>query len=102
MPTTFKRDDIGPWIEKAATENLDYGFDWDAPGEEWLGSDAIATSTWEVDAGLTKGATSNTTTTASVWLSGGTLGATYTVTNTITTTGGRTGVRSFRIKIVAR
>lgn len=102
MPTTFRRDDIGPWIEKAPAEALDYGFDWNAPGEEWLDADTIASSVWAVDAGLTKGATSNTTTTASVWLSGGTLGATYTVTNTITTTGGRTGVRSFRIKIVAR
>ncbi len=102
MPTTFEFDDIGPWIAKAPTEVLDYGLDWNAPGELWLGSDTIASSAWTVDAGLTKGATSNTLTTASVWLSGGALGTSYTVTNTITTAGGRTGVRSFRVVIVAR
>lgn len=79
---------------------LDYQRDW----SDWLATvdDTIATSTWIVPPGLTKGAESKTDTTATVWLSGGTVGTSYDVTNRITTAGGRTDDRTFRISIRER
>ena len=75
--------------------SLDYGFDWSA----WLGTDTIATSTWTVDSGITKGATSNTTTTTTVWLSGGTVGTTYNAVNRIVTAGGRTNDHTLTVRV---
>jgi hypothetical protein len=75
--------------------SLDYGINWAA----WLGTDTIATSTWIVDVGLTKGTASNTTTTTTVWLSGGTLGVTYKAVNRIVTAGGRTNDRTLRVRV---
>lgn len=76
---------------------LDYGFDWATDG--WLGSDTIASATWVVPSGLTKGSETNTTTTATVWLSGGTVATDYTVTCRITTAGGRIDDRSLLIQV---
>lgn len=74
---------------------LDYQIDW----ATWLGTDTIATSTWVVPTGLTKGSDTKTATTATVWLSGGTVGQRYSVTNRITTAGGRTEDGSFDIVV---
>lgn len=88
----------GTRFVKDPDASKDYGFDWSA----WLtssGNDTIATSTWIVDAGITKGATGNTATTTTVWLSGGTAGTSYKVTNRIVTAGGRTDDRTLYVTV---
>ena len=83
-------------MEKSPGEVVDFGMDW----SDWLALtpdgavDAIATSDWDVSAGLTNVSEDMTTAKTAVWLSGGTAGRRYEVTNTITTTGGRTSDRS--------
>lgn len=77
---------------------LPYGFNWST----WLGSDTIATSTWTVPTGLTKGADSHTTTQTLVWLSGGTDGEHYRVTNHIVTAAGKEDDRSLVIAVKQR
>jgi len=73
---------------------LDYGVDWSL----WLaGGETISTSTFTVDAGLTKNSQTNTTVSATVWLSGGTIGQRYKVVNEITTTAGRTNDATFTV-----
>lgn len=80
---------------------LDYSVDWSS----WLGSDEIATSTWEItgtDSDLTVTTDSKTTTATTVWLSGGTLGVIYSVVNRITTDGGRTDDRTIAVQMVEK
>jgi len=77
---------------------LDYTVDWTT----WLSTDVIATSSWTVPNGLTKGAETKTEKTASIWLSGGTVGQEYTVVNKITTAAGRTDERTIIIAVVER
>ena len=77
---------------------LDFSVDWSA----WLSSETISTSSFTVEAGLTKDSESNDTTSATVWLSGGVSGTSYTVTNTITTSAGRTDERSLTINVIDR
>lgn len=75
---------------------LDYQVDWSA----WLvDGDTIASSTWEVQSGLTLETDASSTTTATAWLSGGTAGATYRVTNRITTAAGLTDDRTLFIQV---
>lgn len=102
MPTKFEYDAVGPWIAKDPDAALDYAVDWNAPGEAWLGDDTIASVAWDVGAGLTKDAESNTASVATVWLSGGTAGETYAVACRITTAAGRTDERTFRVKVQHR
>lgn len=77
---------------------LDYGFDWTL----WLGTDTIATSAWEVPAGLVQESDSHSTTGAVVWISGGTAGTEYLIRNSITTAAGRTDERSLLIRVEKR
>jgi hypothetical protein len=60
---------------------VDYQINW-AP---WLDGDTIASSTWVVEAGITKVSDTFTNTTTTIWLSGGTTGP-YRLTNRIVTT----------------
>jgi hypothetical protein len=83
---------------KAPTETLDYSIDW----SDWLDDDAISTSSWSADTGITVAtdpAASNTATIATVWLSGGTAGQNYKVINTIVTSGERTAIRYIEIRV---
>lgn len=98
MPTAFKKDALGFYIDKDPNANLDYEIDW----TRWLDGDAITGSVWTVPAGLNKTSESQTTSKAKVWLSGGTLAATYTVTNRITTASGRVDDQSFRVMMAER
>jgi hypothetical protein len=83
---------------KDPSATLDYGLDWGAKG--WLlAGDTITASTFTVDAGLTKGTTTNDTTTTTVWLSGGTDQTDYLVVNHITTAAGRQDERTFKVKV---
>lgn len=100
--SAFTRDTSasgGWWVEKDPDAVLDYELNWDATGQSVLDGDTIDTSTWIVEAGLTKASESNTTTTAKVWLSGGTEGTTYRVTNRIETAGGRVLDQSFDVRV---
>ena len=72
---------------------LDYSRVWILDG------DTIATSTWVVPTGLTKGLDTYDATSVTVWLSGGTAHETYIVTNRITTASGRTIDRSWLITV---
>jgi hypothetical protein len=98
MTTSFLTDALGSYIYKDPVAVLDYLVDWTA----WLAGDTIATSSFVVDAGLTKQSQTNTPSTATVWLAGGTIGQSYNVTNTITTAGGRTEDRQFRAVLINR
>lgn len=88
-PHGFPRWDKDPQAVK------DYSLDW----SDWLGTDTIASSTWEVPSGIIKDQSGNTTTVTSVWLRGGTIGNTYQVSNKVTTAGGRTDVRTIEIQV---
>ena len=81
---------------KDPNAKLDYTIDW----TQWLDTDTITASTWEVSSTeLTIESNSNTNTATTVWLSAGLAGQIYTVTNRITTTLGRIQDQSFRLKI---
>jgi hypothetical protein len=84
--------------KKDPGEELDYVIDW----SDWLdteNSEEIFSSSFNVEAGLTKDSQDSTTTTSIVWLSGGSAGEEYRVECTIVTNNSpaRTGVRSFAI-----
>lgn len=82
---------------------IDYYIDW----SKWLrDGDTILSSTWTVQAGLTKIADPITAvvdpftdTVATVWVSGGTAGSSYTALNHITTAQGRTQDRTITIRV---
>lgn len=80
---------------KDPDETLDYQIDW----SDWLGTDTISLSSWDVTSGITVDSSSNTTTTATIWLSGGTENSRYEITNTVTTADGRIAEKSFIVKI---
>jgi hypothetical protein len=82
---------------KYADEVFDYGCDWQLPP-----GDTIVTSTWEVPAGLTKGADTFDATSTTVWLSGGTPGTAYDVFNHVVTADGRHGDGKVRLRILRR
>lgn len=69
-------------IQKSAAADIDYTVDWSldlATGE------AIDSSSWSVDSGITYHDASNTDTTATAFFSGGTGGVKYKAVNTIVT-----------------
>lgn len=78
-------------VRKDPQAVLDYGFDWSI----WLAAgETIGTSSWTVEAGITKDSDTKDDTTTTIWLSGGTAGEDYTVTNNIVTSASRTDERS--------
>lgn len=85
-------------VPKDPSDVLDYTISW----LNWLNGENISAATFTVEAGLTKGAETNTTTTASVRLSGGTAGNQYTVTCQITTNTGQIAQRSFEVAVEER
>lgn len=74
---------------------LDYAINW----ATWLGADAISSSVWEADDGITIVSHSHDATTATVWLSGGTHGVTYNLTCHIVTAAGREDDRTITVKV---
>ena len=111
MPTAFRFDADGAWIQKDPADALDYALPW----ADWLAGDTLQTVTWTVPAGLTKDSQSvnlapvtvdgveyAASTVATVWLSGGTPGEIYTITCRVVTAGGRTTERDFRVVVVNR
>lgn len=84
--------------DKDPNSVLDYTENW----ATWLVTDTITTSTWTLDAGITKDSDTNTTTTATAWISGGTAGNSYKAVNRIVTAGGRTADRTIIVNIVER
>ncbi len=83
---------------KDPASDLDYICDW----SEWLGSDTIDTSTWDVPAELTDGGNSHNGKVTTIWLSDGESGETYILTNKIITTGLRTAERDIKLKVKNR
>jgi hypothetical protein len=82
-------------VDKHPVSELDYQFDW----SEWLDTDTITSSDWDVPTGLTLADETYNTTTATVWLSGGTNGTTYQVVNTIVTADGRTESKALTVQV---
>lgn len=89
MPKTFTKD---------PSAVLDYQIDW----SDWLGSDTISTSSWDVQDGITEESDEKTTTTTTIWLSGGTAGSDYKLVNQIVTAEGRTDERTITILVRER
>jgi len=84
------------WTEpKDPDENLDYSIDW-APS---LDGDTIASSTWTVPVGVTRGLDTNTETITTIWLTGGTAGQNYELMNRIVTAGGRTREQTCSLRV---
>lgn len=75
--------DVIPTLTKQPLEKLDFAMDWSSVMT--ADSDTIASSTWEVPAGITSVAQTNTGTSATIWLTGGTDGQSYTLVNQVTT-----------------
>jgi hypothetical protein len=76
---------------------LDYAVDW----SEWLGSDAIVTSTWTAQ-GVTVDSDEHDGRVATAWLSGGTAGQRATATNHVITAAGREDERTRTLHIMDR
>lgn len=94
------REDSRPmnWPPKDPADVLDYEIRWKAA----LDGDTIATSSWQVPAGITSNSNDKTADRTSIWLSGGTAGQKYQLVNTITTAAGRTIQRTISIEIRQR
>ena len=87
------------WTDpKDPDETLDYMVDW----TDALAGDTIASSTWTVPTGITRGTDSNTANTATIWISGGTADQTYELMNRITTAGGRTREQTCNLRVSAK
>ena len=80
---------------KDPDEVLDFVVDWAKP----LAGDVIATSTWSVPLGVTKGADMFDATSTTIWLSGGTNGENYELLNRITTAAGRTREQTCKLRV---
>ena len=73
---------------------LDYSVDWTA----WLATDElIDTAVWDVPAGISSVAQSNTDYTATIRLGGGSVSTSYEISCTITTTTGQVDTRTFSV-----
>lgn len=76
---------------------LDYVVNW---GDNWLGSDTLATSTWTLPAGtLVKVTDTFDNDKTTIWLASGTVGISYDLVNRITTAGGRQDERTITINV---
>lgn len=93
MVATFRKD---------PDATLDFAVDWSL----WLeAGDTIASTTWNVAAGISQPASPAPSTTdgkATVWISGGTVGQTYPVTCRVVTSEGRIDERTISIQIEQR
>ena len=88
-------------LVKDPDAKLNYGFDWG----DWLGSDTIQQSNWEVVEGTittSSEAVDSTNRKTEIWLEGGTKGATVQIRNRITTVGGLKDDRTLEIRIMER
>ena len=73
---------------------LDYGFDY----SKWLEQgETIVTSSWVVDAGLTKSQEQNVSNITSVFVEGGVAASSYKLTNYIVTSAGRKDSRAMKL-----
>lgn len=97
MYNTFEVFNGLPTISKDPDALLDYTFDW-TPFLAKI-SDAIASVTYQLSAGLTQSRVSNTETQARSFVSGGTLGTTGSITCRISTVAGRVDERTIYLKI---
>lgn len=93
---TFRQDLLGEFIEKSPDANLDYANKW----ADWLvNGDAISTSEWSAEAGVTLTIPRVVGKTTSVFIDGGVAGNYYKVTNLMLTVEGRRVSTSFRVLV---
>jgi len=85
-------------FEKKQGDLLDYT---NNLGDNWLGSDTIATSTWTVQSPLYEVANTFDDDGATIWVSGGVVGQTYSLDNVVTTAGGRIKKERIYVRIKA-
>jgi YD repeat-containing protein len=84
---------------KTPTDVRIYALDWDADDFLTERATTISSSTWTVDAGLTKDTSSNTTTTATIKVSGGVDGQDYLCTNEVVLANGETVKQAFLLEV---
>lgn len=68
-------------------------------GDNWLGSDTIATGSWDVPSGLHEVSQTFDDDVSTLWVSGGVINQTYTLVNHITTAAGRIKRESIYLRI---
>jgi len=84
---------------KSPLATLDYTESW----ANWLGdAEAITSSSWTVDSGLTKDSESDDGTTSTVWVSGGSVGTRYAMVCKIVTNEGREDARTLYVTVEDR
>ena len=96
MTTEWKRDSTGYYKEKSPDSRLDYGHDWTNWAED---SDAIVSSTWTADTGVTLSDDGVSGLSTYVYVDGGTVGGRYELSNTVTWSSGRIIELSFGIVV---
>ena len=84
-------------FEKRQGSLKDYTTNW---GDNWLGTDTLASSSWVLDSPLAEVTNTFTDDNATVWVSGGTVGQTHQMMNTIVTAGGRIDSRPTYLRII--
>ena len=87
------------YADSVPGESLDWSLDY---VDEFKAGETVATSTWVVPAGVTKGDDGRLGTTTTVWLTTGAAGSKNEIKNTVVTSAGRTFVRMFYLMSVAR
>ncbi len=85
------------FLPKMPAEVLDYQVNWMSR----LNGDAIQSSEWSSDTGLTISSVSHAAVTTTIWLAGGTAGTSYKLINEILTVGGRTMIQTVNLLVVA-
>ncbi len=94
---SFKKVSGVPTIKKPIGATLDYTIDW----TDWLGTDTILSTAWEITGSITTALNTRTATTATIWLAGGTLDETCSIKCTITTPLGRIEPQVFNVIVTA-
>lgn len=90
------------WPPKDPDDVLDFSIDWSEVLESdgLVGTpDTIATVTWTLPAGITKGSQAEALGIATVWISGGTIGSKYDVHCRMVSAGGRTYDRTVTLPV---
>ena len=83
-------------FEKEQGDLLDYRINY---GDNWLGTDTLATSIWDIPSGIYEVSNTFDDDESIVWVSGGVSGQAYILANTVTTVVGRIKNRDISVRI---